>query len=65
MVDHTEREHRSSNKSWRYPSKPDIHQVEESQILDVDVKYGNESRYNKFVLTNEMEILYTFKSVSD
>ena len=36
MVDHTAREHCSS--SWRCPSEPDVHQVEESQILGIDVK---------------------------
>ena len=64
VADHTEREHHSSNKSWRYPSKPDVHHIEESQILGVDVKgeWQYESLYNKFILTNEKEILYTFKS---
>ena len=58
IVDHTEREIDSSNKSWRYPSKPDIHPVEKSQIINVAVKreWEYESRFNKFILTNEKEI---------
>ena len=58
IVDHTEREIDSSNKSWRYPSKSDIHPVEKSQIINVAVKreWEYESRFNKFILTNEKEI---------
>ena len=63
IVDHTEREVNSSNKTWRYPSKPGIHPVEKSQILNVEVKgeWEYESRYNKFILSNEKEISYAFK----
>ena len=58
IIDHTEREIDSSNKIWRFPSKPDIHPVEKSQILNVAVKgeWEYESRFNKFILTNEKEI---------
>ena len=64
IVDHTEREIDSSNKIWRYPSKPDIHPVEKSQILNVAVKgeWEYESRFNKFILTNEKEIGYAFEN---
>ena len=64
IVDHTEREVNSSNKTWRYPSKPDIRPVEKSQILNVEVKgeWEYESRYNKFILRNEKEISYAFKN---
>ena len=62
IVDHAEREIDSSNKIWRYPSTPDIHPVEKSQILNVAVKgeWEYESRFNKFIPTNEKEIRYAF-----
>ena len=64
IVDHTEREIDSSNKIWRYPSKPDIHPVEKSQILKVAVKgeWEYESRFNKLIPTNEKEIGHAFEN---
>ena len=64
IVDHTEREVSSSNKTWRYPSEPDIHPVEKSQILNVEVKgkWEYKSRNNKFILSNEKEISCVFKN---
>ena len=64
IADHTEREIDSSNKIWRYPSKPDIHPVEKSQMLDVAVKgeWKYKSRFNKFILNNEKEIGYAFEN---
>ena len=64
IVDHTEREIHSSKKIWRYPSKPDIHSIDKSQILNVAVKgeWEYKWQFNKLTLTNEKEIGYAFKN---
>ena len=62
IIDHLERTPRTQNKYWKYPKKPDLHLIEEEQILGVIIigEWTPNSRNCKFILNNEKEIIYNF-----
>ena len=38
IVDHLQRDEKTQNKYWKYLCQPDIHLVEDEQILKTEVK---------------------------
>ena len=66
IIDHLERTPRTQNKYWKYPKKPDLHLIEEEQILEVIVigEWTLDSRNCKFILNNEKEIIYNFNQTT-
>ena len=63
VVDHLHRNPLKQNKHWHYPRKPDKQIVLHDQMVDIEVKgdWTQEERNQKFVLTNEKDIIFKFK----